>query len=58
MGNAASRRWLVRGLDRASMKCTIYDYRPGVCRDYQAGASECIGERTRHLGQHLKPGNA
>ena len=45
-------------LDRDSMKCTIYDYRPGVCRDYQAGASECIGERSRHLGQHPKPGNA
>lgn len=45
-------------LDRNSMKCTIYDCRPGVCRDYQAGASECIGERARHLGQHPKPEKA
>jgi len=45
-------------LDRDSMKCTIYDYRPGVCRDYQAGASECIGERSRFLTYQPRPGNA
>lgn len=45
-------------LDRDSMKCGIYDYRPGVCRDYPVGASECIGERSRLLVQHLKPLNA
>lgn len=60
-GGAVMRRvadgWCA-ALDRGSMKCTIYDDRPGVCRDYQAGASECIGERSRLLGRHQKPGNA
>jgi Fe-S-cluster containining protein len=42
--------WCV-ALDRITMRCTIYEIRPGVCRDYQAGASECIGERSRLLVQ-------
>jgi Fe-S-cluster containining protein len=45
-------------LNRGNMKCSIYDDRPGVCRDYQAGASECIGERSRLLGRQPKPGKA
>lgn len=36
-------------LDRATMKCTIYPRRPGVCRDYQVGAGDCIVERARLL---------
>ncbi len=34
-------------LDRATMRCTIYERRPGICRDYEMGDSECIGERQR-----------
>jgi Fe-S-cluster containining protein len=41
--------WCV-ALDRDTMRCTIYDIRPGVCRDYVMGDSECLGERARHLG--------
>jgi Fe-S-cluster containining protein len=40
-------------LDRKTMKCTIYERRPGVCRDYPTGGSECIGERSRLLGRPL-----
>lgn len=32
-------------LDRNTMLCTIYERRPMICRDYQAGDSDCIGER-------------
>jgi len=34
-------------VDRNTMKCTIYERRPGVCRDYEMGESECLGERSR-----------
>ena len=34
-------------LDRDTMKCGIYERRPGVCRDYPMGESDCIGERSR-----------
>ncbi|HEY8886889.1 MAG TPA: YkgJ family cysteine cluster protein [Gallionella sp.] len=34
-------------LDRYTMKCTIYERRPIICRDYQAGESDCIGERSQ-----------
>jgi uncharacterized protein len=39
-------------LDRNTMLCTIYERRPGICRDYQMGDSDCIEERSRHLGSH------
>ena len=32
-------------LDRATMLCTIYEQRPGVCRDFTMGASACLVER-------------
>ena len=32
-------------LDRDTMRCTIYQRRPGVCRDYLMGGVECIAER-------------
>ena len=32
-------------LDRGTMLCMIYERRPMICRDYQAGDSDCIGER-------------
>ena len=45
-------------LDRATMKCTIYQQRPGVCRDYQVGAGDCIVERSRLLVQKPMSGIA
>ena len=32
-------------LDRDTMLCRIYERRPGVCRDFAMGSSECIVER-------------
>jgi Fe-S-cluster containining protein len=45
--------WVMRRLadgwcaavDRTTMRCTIYERRPGVCREYQVGDSECLIER-------------
>jgi Fe-S-cluster containining protein len=37
--------WCV-ALDRATMLCTIYAQRPGVCRDYEVGDSDCLIEFT------------
>lgn len=33
-------------LDRSTMMCTIYELRPGVCRDYEMGGIDCIEERS------------
>jgi len=35
-------------VDRNTMLCTIYERRPMICRDYQAGDSDCIQERLLH----------
>jgi uncharacterized protein len=32
-------------VDRNTMLCRIYERRPGVCRDFRMGASECLTER-------------
>lgn len=32
-------------LDRDTMLCGIYERRPGVCRDYEMGGSDCVSER-------------
>ena len=32
-------------LDRSTRGCTIYERRPGICRDYEMGGSDCIEER-------------
>jgi uncharacterized protein len=32
--------------DRNTMSCTIYERRPIICRDYQMGKSDCLGERS------------
>jgi Fe-S-cluster containining protein len=45
--------WVMRRLadgwcaavDRTTWRCTIYARRPGVCREYQVGDSECLIER-------------
>ena len=36
-------------LDRNTMLCTIYENRPLVCREFEAGSYECIEERTANL---------
>jgi len=36
--------WCV-ALDRNTMKCTIYEKRPAICRDFEMGGEECIVER-------------
>ena len=33
-------------LDRATLLCTIYRRRPGVCRDYEMGVDDCLIEFT------------
>lgn len=35
-------------LDRNTMKCTIYDNRPWVCREFEMGGYECMSERAAH----------
>lgn len=36
-------------LDRDTMLCSIYERRPGVCRDYEVGGSDCLLERSTLL---------
>ena len=33
-------------LDRNTMKCTIYDKRPLICREFEMGGYECLAERS------------
>jgi Fe-S-cluster containining protein len=32
-------------LDRRTLRCTIYDRRPWVCREFEMGGPECVAER-------------
>jgi len=41
-------------LDRNTMLCTIYERRPMICRDYQAGDSDCIGERLQLTAERIE----
>ncbi len=34
-------------LDRVTMRCTIYEQRPQICRDYAMGGIECVEERAK-----------
>lgn len=44
-------------LDRNTMRCTIYERRPMICREYQMGDSDCLAERASFaLRQYPKPG--
>ncbi len=36
-------------LDRETRLCTIYQRRPGVCRDYEMGIGDCLIEFVRLL---------
>ncbi|MBD9414304.1 YkgJ family cysteine cluster protein [Pseudomonas sp. PDM16] len=33
-------------LDRDSMRCTIYEVRPLICREFATGSAECHDERS------------
>lgn len=33
-------------LDRDSMRCTIYEVRPLICREFEMGSAECLDERS------------
>lgn len=49
--------WVMRRLDdgwcaavdRNTMRCTIYERRPLICREYQMGDSDCISERVKFM---------
>lgn len=32
-------------LDRDSMRCTIYELRPLICREFELGEADCLNER-------------
>lgn len=36
-------------LSRSSMKCTIYENRPLVCREFVMGEYECVVERRENM---------
>ena len=36
-------------LDRRTRLCTIYEQRPFICRDYQAGDYDCLEQRAAGL---------
>lgn len=36
-------------------RCTIYETRPGICRELAAGSSQCQEARVRHALPRLKP---
>lgn len=37
--------WCI-ALDRSTFLCTIYENRPWVCREFEAGSYECMEERS------------
>ena len=41
-------RWCA-ALDRNTMRCTIYDKRPKICRELVMGEYECLSERAANL---------
>jgi Fe-S-cluster containining protein len=41
-------------LDRNTLLCTIYERRPMICRDYQAGDFDCIQERLLHTAARIE----
>ncbi len=44
-------------LDRSTMLCRIYEHRPWICGDYQAGAYDCIEQRARRLSRQIATHN-
>ncbi len=46
--------WCV-ALDRQTMRCTIYQRRPGVCREYAMGEGDCLAERALFFHRPSQP---
>jgi Fe-S-cluster containining protein len=44
--------WCV-ALDRGTMLCTIYQRRPGVCREFEVGDYGCLEERLQLVVQYF-----
>ena len=36
-------------LDRKTLKCSIYEYRPLICREFEMGSYECSKERAKQV---------
>lgn len=32
-------------LDRSTLRCTIYDRRPLICREFEMGGGDCLAEQ-------------
>lgn len=47
--------WCI-ALDRNSMRCTIYEQRPTLCRTYRMGGRLCRHERTAWVAAHSRDG--
>ena len=37
-------------LDRNTMRCTIYENRPQICRDFEMGGRDCLAARAEVMG--------
>jgi Fe-S-cluster containining protein len=42
-------------LDRNTMLCTIYERRPGICREFAMGDSACRAERLEYFARQPAP---
>jgi len=38
-------------LDRVTLRCTIYEKRPWICREFELGGDECLEARTNSSDQ-------
>lgn len=45
-------------LDRNTMRCSIYERRPQLCRDYPEGGDDCRLERSTYFARILAPSSA
>ena len=42
-------------LDRDSMRCSIYEVRPLICREFELGAADCLEQRRGIAGAYRNP---
>jgi uncharacterized protein len=47
--------WCV-ALDRQTMRCTIYEQRPAICRSFAMGGPYCLDERAEWAASHSNRG--
>ena len=45
-------------LDRNTMRCSIYERRPFLCREYPEGGDDCLVERSKYYALALAPSSA